>query len=84
MAPITHHNRLGGFDFLGLRKARSGGMEIIYDDGVKRRMVWRVLGEANAAHIDTALARAVSQIRVLPALYAELKKRSIMIEAVHG
>ncbi|WP_376872912.1 hypothetical protein [Albirhodobacter sp. R86504] len=84
MAPITYHNRLGGFDFLGLRKGRSGAMEIVYDDGVKRRIVWRVIGEANMAHIDAALSRAMSQIRVLPALYTELKKRSILIEAVHG
>lgn len=82
MAPTTHHSRFGGFDFLGLRKGRSGEMEIVYDDGVARRMVWRVRGEANARHVDDALARAVSQVRVLPALYSELKKRSIAIDAV--
>ncbi len=82
MTISAHHSRLGGFDFLGLRKGRSGAMEIVYDDGVARRKVWRVLGEANARIIDAALARAVAQTRVLPALYEELKKRSIAIEAV--
>lgn len=78
----AYHSRLGGFDFLGLRKGRMGGVEIVYDDGVARRMVWRVLGDANARLLNAALERAVAQTRVLPALYAELKKRSIEIEAV--
>lgn len=82
MAPTSHHSRSGGFDFLGLRKGRSGDMEIVYDDGVARRMVWRIRGEASARLVDDALARAVAQVRVLPALYSELKKRSIAIEAV--
>jgi len=82
---MTHsvfHSSLGGFDFLGLRKGRSGGVEIVYDDGVARRMIWRVQGSANEAQLGDALAVAVSQPRVVPALYAELKRRGVAIEAV--
>ncbi|WP_126977232.1 hypothetical protein [Frigidibacter oleivorans] len=85
MAPITFHSPLGGFDFLGLRRARDGqGFEIVYDDGVTRRMVWRVQSEGRRAEamLGEALRSAVNKPRVLPALYSELKKRSIAIEAV--
>lgn len=75
------HASAGGFDFVGLRH-RAGAVEIVYDDGVARRLVWRVLGKANEGHLSEALARAARQVRVLPALYAELRKRSISIEAV--
>ena len=78
----TFHSSCGGFDFLGLRKGRSGGYEIVYDDGVKRRLVWRVQGEAAEAQLGDALRHAVNKPRVLPAMYSELKKRSIGIEAV--
>jgi len=63
MPPKTFHSSRGGFDILGLRKAASGSIEIVYDDGVARRLVW-------------------DQTRVLPALYSELKRRAIAIEAV--
>ena len=76
------HSPFGGFDFLGLRKGPSGAVEIVYDDGVKRRMVWRVRSQASESRIGEALRQAVSQAQVLPALYSELKKRSIAIEAV--
>jgi hypothetical protein len=82
MIQKAFHASEGGLDFVGLRKARSGGVEIVYDDGVKRRMVWRVLGQASEGQIGDALARAVRSARVVPAIYAELKKRSISIEAV--
>lgn len=82
MAQSVFHSPSGGFDFLGLRKGRRGGVEIVYDDGVARRMVWRVQGRASESQIGEALARAAREIRVLPALYAELKKRSIAIESV--
>jgi len=82
MAQSAFHSPSGGFDFLGLRKGRRGGVEIVYDDGVARRMVWRVQGRANESQIGEALARASREIRVLPALYAELRKRSIAIESV--
>ncbi len=59
-------------------------MEIVYDDGeAQHRMVWRVKSpEPSEARIGEALRLAVDQTRVLPALYSELKKRSIAIEAV--
>lgn len=77
-----YHSPYGGFDFLGLRRLPSGAMEIVYDDGVRRRMVWRVAGPAGEGAVGEALARAASQRRILPALYAELKRRSIAIEAI--
>lgn len=78
----SFHSSSGGFDFLGLRRGRNGGVEIVYDDGVARRMVWRVCTAASDSVLGDALRHAVNQSRVLPALYAELKRRSIAIEAV--
>ena len=80
MAQSVYHSPSGGFDFLGLRKGRRGGVEIVYDDGVARRMVWRVTGAVSESQLGEALSRAARELRVLPALYAELKKRSIAIE----
>ena len=71
----------GGFDFLVMRR-RQGAVEIVYDDGVARRMVWRVCAPANEGHISEALTRAAREVRVLPALFAELRKRAIAIEMV--
>ncbi|MFC7703390.1 hypothetical protein ACFQXB_04180 [Plastorhodobacter daqingensis] len=77
------HNPLGGGSSLGLRKTDSGTTEIIFDDGVARRLVWRVASPGIAEHrLSDALRAAIHQTRVLPALYAELKKRSIAIESV--
>ena len=85
MAPSVYHSSSGGFHFLGLRKGRSGGIEIVYDDGVTRRMVFRVVtSRHDTDEIGDALRSAVNQTRVLPALYSELKKRAIAIEAVAG
>lgn len=80
--PITYQSSFGGFDYLGLRKGKSGAVEIVYDDGVKRRLVWRVSTQAKESVLGDALRSAVNQPRVLQALYAELKRRSIGIEAV--
>ncbi len=81
----TFHAPHGGADFLGWRKSRSGATEIVYDDGVTRRMVWRVATEApNEARISDALRVAVGSLRVVPTLYDELKKRAIAIERVAG
>ncbi|MDW4548548.1 hypothetical protein R5H32_04195 [Defluviimonas sp. D31] len=79
---MSYHSSLGGFDYLALRRAPSGAVEIVYDDGVKRRMVWRVRSQAQENVIGDVLRHAVNQTRVLPALYSELKRRSIAIEAV--
>ena len=85
MAPSVYHSSSGGFDFLGLRQGRSGGIEIVYDDGVTRRLVFRVVDSRyDTNEIGDALRSAVNQTRVLPALYSELKKRAIAIEAVAG
>lgn len=79
----SFHAPHGGADFLGWRKARSGATEIVYDDGVTRRMVWRVADtEPDEARIVDALRVAVSSLRVVPALFDELKKRAIAIEQV--
>lgn len=78
----TFHAPNGGADFLGWRKARNGQTEIVYDDGVTRRMVWRVASASTEARIVDALRVSVSSLRVLPTLFDELKKRAIAIERV--
>lgn len=81
----SFHAPNGGADFLGWRKTRAGTTEIIYDDGVTRRIVWRVAsGAASETRIVDALRLAVSALRVVPTLYDELKKRAIAIERVTG
>ena len=82
MPTQCYHKPAGGGDFLGLRTSPLGRTEIVYDDGAARRLVWRVAEGANARQIGDALESAVRQARVVPALYAELKKRSIAIEAI--
>jgi hypothetical protein len=83
MGQTAFHAPHGGSVFLGFRKTRAGATEIIYDDGVARRMIWRVTQTlADEGRLSDALSRAVGQARVVPALYAELKKRAIMVEAV--
>jgi hypothetical protein len=83
----SFHSATGASDFLGLRPGRRGGTEIVYDDGVARRIVWRATdqrtgGDADAARLSDALERAVNQPRVLPALYSELKRRAIAVEII--
>jgi len=79
----TFHAPHGGADFLGWRKTRHGSTEIVYDDGVARRMIWRVAtDDPSEARISEALRLAVGSIRVVPTLYDELKKRAIAIERV--
>ena len=83
MGQTSFHATHGGTVFLGYRKNRVGTTEIVYDDGVTRRLVWRVTQSlADEGRLSDALSRAVGQPRVIPALYAELKKRAILIEAV--
>jgi hypothetical protein len=79
---LALHGAPGALDFLGLRQSHRGETEIVYDDGVARRMIWRVAPGASAEAVGEALRAAVSQRRVVPALYAELRKRAIAIEAV--
>ena len=83
MAPLaSHHSPRGAGDFLGLRQGWAGGLEIVYDDGRSRRMVWRVATPAEPQPLSEALRAALDANRVLPALYSELDKRAIRIEAV--
>lgn len=83
MGHSSFHRPAGGFDFIALRH-RGGAVEIVYDDGAAHRRVWRVQKGANEQHLSAALAHAGRQVKVVPALYAELRKRSIAIEAVAG
>lgn len=77
------HAPNGGADFLGYRKTRAGATEVIYDDGVSRRMVWRVAEQQfNEAHLSDGLSNAVQALRVVPALIAEMRKRAIALERV--
>ena len=76
------HAPSGAGDFLGFRKGRHGGTEIVYDDGVSRRMIWRVSDRVNEAHLCEALSSAVSALRVVPALMDETRKRAIALERV--
>lgn len=78
------HAPHGGADFLGIRTGSNGVTEIIYDDGVARRMIWRVAGNASEARLSDALRAAVGAVRVVPTLYDELKKRSIAVERISG
>lgn len=71
-----------GAHFLGWRRARNGQAEVVYDDGVSRRMVWRLDGAVNESALEDALSEAVGALRVVPALMSELKKRAIAVEAV--
>lgn len=81
----SFHAPHGGADFLGLRTTRLGTTEIVYDDGVARRMVWRVdAADGMEGRISDALRVAVGSLRVVPALYDEMKKRAIAIERIAG
>jgi hypothetical protein len=71
-----------GADFLGWRIDRLGRTEIVYDDCHATRLVWRADFEGNAdLRLDEALSAAVTvdHEKVIPTLFAELKKRSIAI-----
>jgi hypothetical protein len=82
MRSLGYHSAHGAPDFVGLRQSRRGETEIVYDDGVARRFVWRVEGPVRHAALGEALRAAAAQRRVLPALHAELRKRAIAVEAV--
>ncbi|OCX63059.1 hypothetical protein BFP70_12640 [Thioclava sp. SK-1] len=77
-----HHSTSGGCDFLGVRKGRAGGFEIVYDDGGTLRMIWRVVGEVCESTLSDALKASVAHRRVLTAMQSELRKRAIAIESI--
>lgn len=75
----------GGNDLLAIRRRRTGATEIVYDDGVARRIVWRVIGvQVSDDRLGEALRIAARQLQIVPALCAELKKRAIAVERIHG
>jgi hypothetical protein len=76
------HGPVGRTDFLGLRTSRQGSTEIVYDDGLTQRLIWRVAGEFGELILSDVLKAAVRAPRVLPTLFEELKKRAIMIDRV--
>ena len=84
MGQAFFHDPHGGADFLGLRQSRSGETEIVYDDGVARRMVWRVEGQPQDGKLSDALRVAVGSLRVVATLHEELKKRAISVERIAG
>jgi hypothetical protein len=93
----SFHAPAGGNDFLGLRRSRNGGTEIVYDDGARQRLVWRVTGRKMGTdmgrdlagnlgdvHLSDALRLAVASPRILSTLFDELSKRAIAIETVRA
>jgi hypothetical protein len=80
-----------GLEFLGLRQSRRGDVEVVYDNGLANRRIWRVitggkdgqdaLTPAQAQGLSDALRIAASAPRVLSALHDEMKKRAITLEA---
>ena len=81
MGVQTGFHAPNGAQFLGFRKGRNGATEVVYDDGVSRRMVWQ-LGKVDEARLSDALSEAVGALRIVPALMTELRKRAIHVERV--
>ncbi len=78
----SFHNPLGGSSSLGYR-TKDHGIEIFFDDGVTRRMAWRVATPGvSEQRLGDALRAAIFHNRVVPALYSELRKRSIAVEPI--
>lgn len=81
----TFHAPGKGADFLGWRISRAGSTEIVYEDGLAHRMVFRVCsGICDEDAMAAVLQTAVSASRVVPALMDELKKRAIEVERLAG
>lgn len=78
----SFHAPSGRADFLGLRRSRLGGTEIVYDNGLTQRLVWKVAANCGEDILSDALQAAVAAPKVIPSLYEELKKRSIGFEAI--
>lgn len=83
------HGPNGGADFLGFRRTRTGRTQVVYDDGISRRMIWQVEAETVdedrlADALTDTLSGAAGAQRVVPALMAELKKRAIAVERIQG
>jgi hypothetical protein len=87
----TSFHAASGAAFLGLRIARQGGLEVVYDSGLQDRQVWRVQRVAargadphwdDKLSLSEALRAAASAPRVLCRLHSEMKKRAILLESV--
>ncbi|MFV0491623.1 MAG: hypothetical protein ACK5M4_07380 [Pseudorhodobacter sp.] len=79
----SFHAPDGGANFLGYRKTRAGATEVVFDDGVSRRLVWRVTADRfDENELSEALSQAVGALRIVPALIAELNKRALSVERV--
>lgn len=85
MMSVAFHGAADRGDFLGLRQRARGPVEIVYDDGVTKRLVWQETGVgADPDLLREVLASAVRAARVVPALHAELKRRAINVEMIAG
>ena len=72
-------------DFLGLRTGPRGNLQIVYDDGAERRIVWRVAAQHSSktrADLVQVLRTAVDARYVVPSLFHELKKHALEIERI--
>jgi len=79
----SFHGPLGRSDFLGMRSRSRGQVEIVYDDGIANRMVWRVVqAKTDPEVLRTILSSAVRESRVVPTMISELRRRAIQIEIV--
>ncbi len=70
MGQTAFHAPYGGTVFLGFRKNRAGTTEIVYDDGVSRRLVWRV---TQALSDEGRLSDALSRVRK-PAAFSAVRR----------
>lgn len=79
--PITIHSD-DGKHFLGLRKGRRGGYEIIYDGNSSRqRFVWQIKTyPVDIDRINGQLREAIKSASVLSALYSSLRSAKIEFE----
>lgn len=83
--PETFRSPDGGADYLILRSDGQGHAEIVYDDGVARHIVWRVLQDGvSDARLRQILRGAVRHLRVVPALLEELRRRAIPVIRIAG
>ncbi|MBC7476551.1 MAG: hypothetical protein H7317_00470 [Pseudorhodobacter sp.] len=77
----TFHAPGKGADFLGWRISRAGTTEIVYENGLAQRMIFRICsGPCDETDMAEILQSAVRANRVVPALMGELKKRAIEVE----
>ncbi len=77
----TFHAPGKGADFLGWRISRAGSTEIVYEDGLAHRIIFRVRnGPCDETDMAEILQSAVRANRVVPALMDELQKRAIEVD----